>query len=174
MIKSEEVFRIGRIGKPHGIQGEVSMHFDDDVFDRQDAEYLILEIDKILVPFFMESYRFRSDSTVLIKFCGIETLEQARELTNSDVFFERDKIDSSDDELSWAQIVGFTVVNAVDNQPVGSLLAVDNSTINTLFEVETANRGIVLMPASDELIVEISTADRRIVLEIPEGLLTMN
>ena len=76
--------------------------------------------------------------------------------------------------LSQVELGVVRVVLAVDNQPVGSLLAVDNSTINTLFEVETANRGIVLMPASDELIVEISTADRRIVLEIPEGLLTMN
>ena len=63
MIRQEEVFRIGRIGKPHGVKGETSFQFTDDVFDRVDADYLILQVDGILVPFFMEEYRFRSGDT---------------------------------------------------------------------------------------------------------------
>ena len=89
MIKKEEVYKIGRIGKAHGVKGEVSFNFDDDVFDRVEAEYLILEVDGILVPFFMEEYRFRSDSTALVKFEDIDTQERARELTNCDVYFPR-------------------------------------------------------------------------------------
>ena len=54
MIKREEVYQIGKLGKTHGIRGEVSFLFDDDVFDRVDADYLILDIDGILVPFFFE------------------------------------------------------------------------------------------------------------------------
>ena len=62
MIKQEEVYKIGRLGKSHGVKGEVSFQFDDDIFDRVDADYLVLDIDGILVPFFMEEYRFRNDS----------------------------------------------------------------------------------------------------------------
>ena len=54
MIKPEEVYRIGRLGKAHGVKGEVSFQFDDDIFDRTDCDYLILEVDGILVPFFIE------------------------------------------------------------------------------------------------------------------------
>ena len=54
MIRQEEVFKIGKIGKPHGVKGEVSLMFEDDVFDRVDADYLVLLIDGILVPFFFE------------------------------------------------------------------------------------------------------------------------
>ena len=39
MIRKEEVFKIGKIGKPHGVKGEVGLRFSDDVFDRVDAEY---------------------------------------------------------------------------------------------------------------------------------------
>ena len=56
MIKAEEVYKIGRLGKAHGVKGEVSFQFDDDIFDRVDADYLVLDIDGILVPFFMEEY----------------------------------------------------------------------------------------------------------------------
>ena len=53
MIKEEDIYKIGKLGKPHGVQGEVSFPFTDDVFDRVDAEYLILKLDGIFVPFFM-------------------------------------------------------------------------------------------------------------------------
>ena len=53
MIKEEDVYKIGRIGKPHGVGGEVSLRFSDDVFDRVDADYVVLLVDGILVPFFI-------------------------------------------------------------------------------------------------------------------------
>lgn len=87
MIRQEEVYKIGRLGKAHGVKGEVSFQFDDDVFDRTDADYLILDIDGILVPFFMEEYRFRSDALALVKFCDVDTQERASELTGSNVYF---------------------------------------------------------------------------------------
>ena len=67
MIRKEEVFKIGVINKPHGVKGEVSFTFTDDIFDRVDCDYLILLMDGILVPFFMEEYRFRSDNVALVK-----------------------------------------------------------------------------------------------------------
>ena len=90
MINKEDVFQIGRLGKAHGVKGEITMQVDDDVFDRVDAEYLVLEIDGILVPFFMEEYRFRSDTVALVKFCDIDTQQRAQELTGCDVYFPKD------------------------------------------------------------------------------------
>ena len=54
MIKREEVYKIGIFNKPHGIHGELSFTFTDDIFDRVEAEYLICLLDGILVPFFLE------------------------------------------------------------------------------------------------------------------------
>ena len=89
MIRKEDVFRIGVINKPHGVKGEVSFTFTDDCFDRIDCPYLILLIDGIFVPFFIESYRFRSDDVALIKFERIDTERQARALSNIEVFFPK-------------------------------------------------------------------------------------
>ena len=61
MKRREDVYKIGRLGKPHGVKGEISFNFDDDIFDREDADYIILDIDGILVPFFIEEYRFKND-----------------------------------------------------------------------------------------------------------------
>ena len=47
------------------MHGEIQLQFNDDVFDTADADYLVLEVEGILVPFFIEEYRFRSDEIAL-------------------------------------------------------------------------------------------------------------
>lgn len=168
MIRREDVYRIGKMGKPHGVKGEVSFQFDDDIFDRTDADFLILELDGILVPFFMEEYRFRSDSLALMKLEGIDTQERARELTNCEVFFPREQQDD-EENLSWAAIIGFTVIDEQTNTPVGTIASVDDSTENVLFELEDGT----LIPASEDLITNIDTKKRTITIDLPEGLLEL-
>lgn len=38
MIKKEDVYKIGIFNKPHGIHGELSFTFTDDIFDRVEAD----------------------------------------------------------------------------------------------------------------------------------------
>ena len=112
MIRREEVYKIGRLGKTHGVRGEISFLLDDDVFDRTDADYLILDIDGILVPFFIEEYRFKTDSNALMKFDGIDTQERARELTGCDVYFPRSQADEDETSVSWAELVGYSLIDS--------------------------------------------------------------
>ncbi len=113
MIKKEEVFKIGVFNKPHGVKGELSFTFTDDIFDRVDCEYLICLLDGILVPFFIEEYRFRSDTTALVKLDRIDTAEQARKFTNVEVYFPLQYVeeDDSDDIPTWGYFVGFQVTD---------------------------------------------------------------
>ena len=169
MIHEEELYQIGKLGKTHGVKGEISFLFDDDVFDRVDADYLILKVDGILVPFFIEEYRFKSDSNAIIKFEDIDTQERARELTGCEVYFPRELADSDDDSISWAAIVGFDIIDANSGKPVGRIASVDDSTINILFCLEDGR----LIPASDDLITGIDKANKTITINIPEGLLDL-
>lgn len=169
MIKQEEVYKIGRLGKSHGVRGEVSFLFDDDVFDRVDADYLILDIDGIFVPFFIEGYRFRSDTTALMKFEGIDSQERARELTGCDVYFPRNLAASDDDSISWSAIVGFGIIDASTNKSVGRIASIDDSTLNILFCLEDGH----LIPASEDLITQIDQQARTITMHLPAGLLDL-
>lgn len=169
MIKQEDVYKIGRLGKSHGVRGEVSFLFDDDVFDRVDADYLILDIDGILVPFFIEEYRFRSDTTALMKFEGIDTQERARELTGCDVYFPRNLAASDDDSISWSAIVGFDIIDASTEKSIGRIASIDDSTLNILFCLEDGH----LIPASEDLITQIDQQARTITMHLPAGLLDL-
>lgn len=166
MIKEDEVYKIGRIGKPHGISGEVTLRFSDDVFDRVDADYLVLMVDGILVPFFIEEYRFRSDEVALVKFEDIDTKDRASELTSCDVFFPRHLADAGDDVLTWSQIVGYDIVDVLSDKTIGRIEAVDETTINTLLELSDGT----LIPAADEFIEDIDHEERKLMMRLPEGL----
>ena len=169
MTMAEDLYKIGKIGKPHGVKGEVSFHFSDDVFDRTEAEYLMLCIDGLMVPFFMEEYRFRSDETALVKFCDIDTQERASELTGCEVFFPRDVADNDDDNLSWAEIIGYSLIDSATSKNVGKIASVDDSTINILFELEDGT----LIPASIELITNVDKKHKEIEIELPDGILDL-
>ena len=172
MFNYDDLYEIGTLGKPHGVKGEIAFRFSDDVFDRVDADYLVLETDGILVPFFMEEYRFRNDSAALVKFEGIDTQERARELTHCDVYFPYSLSDGNEQQFSWNEIVGFSLIDADTQQPVGEITAIDDSTINILFHVKRDGEEI-LIPASDELIQSVSMDQREIEITLPDGILDL-
>ena len=169
MIRQEEVYKIGKLGKAHGVKGEISFLFDDDVFDRTDADYLILDIDSILVPFFIEEYRFKTDDNALMKFEGIDSQERARELTGCEVYFPRELSETDEEHLSWAAIRGFELIDANTDKSAGRIASVDDSTINILFELEDGK----LIPASEELITNVDTKKQQIFINLPEGILEL-
>ena len=172
MIKKEEVYKIGLFNKPHGIHGELQFTFTDDIFDRVDCDYLICLLDGIFVPFFIEEYRFRSDSTALVKLEGIDTAERARMFTNIEVYFPVKHAEEAEDgELSWNFFIGFQMED-IHHGPLGEVIDVDNTTVNTLFVVEREEEEL-LVPAQEEFIVGIDQKQKLITLELPEGLLNL-
>ena len=168
MIRQEEVYRIGRLGKTHGVKGEVTLLFDDDIFDRVDCDYLILEVDGILVPFFIEEYRFKGDTTAIMKFEDVDTQQRAQELTGCNVFFPR-SLAEEDNTPSLSMLIGFNLVEASSAAVIGRIAAIDDSTANLLFELEDGT----LIPANDDLITDIDMTKKRITMNIPKGLLEL-
>jgi len=172
MIKAEDVYRIGLINKPHGVHGELLFTFDDDIFDRVESDYIVCLMDGILVPFFFESYRFRSDTTALIKLEGVDTEMQARRMTNVEVYFPKEHAEKLDnDELTWQYFVGFTIIDE-NKGTIGKVTDVDDSTINTLFVVDY-NGAETLIPAQEDFIIDLNREAEIIRMNLPEGLLEL-
>ena len=169
MIRKEEVFKIGVINKPHGVKGEVSFTFTDDIFDRVDCDYLILLMDGILVPFFMEEYRFRSDNVALVKFEDIDTTEQARKFTNVEVYFPKKFMDEQEDVTSWNFFIGFRVED-VHHGYLGEITDVDDTTINVLFSIEKDGEEL-LLPAHEEFIIDLDRKKKVMKVDVPDGLI---
>ena len=66
MILQSELYPIGHVQKTHGIKGELSIFLTSD-FDSLDFDYFVFEMDGILVPFFLQDWRFKTAETALVK-----------------------------------------------------------------------------------------------------------
>jgi len=173
MIKKEDVYKIGIFNKPHGIHGELQFTFTDDIFDRTDCDYLICSLDGIFVPFFIEEYRFRSDSTALVKLEKIDSAERARMFTNVDVYFPVKYAEEAEDaDLSWNFFIGFQMTD-IHHGFLGKIIDVDTTTVNTLFVVEY-NETELLVPAQEDFIVNINQTDKEMEVDLPDGLLSLD
>lgn len=173
MIKREDVYRIGQLERPHGVRGEIAFRFVDDVFDRVEADHLLIELDGIFVPFFIEEYRFKSNEVALLKFEDIDTQMQAREISGCDVFFQRSRSGDDAGHLGWSETVGYKILDAQTRKPVGVVKGVDDSTVNVLFEVAANDGREILIPADASLITKVDNNTRVIAMNIPQGLLDL-
>lgn len=173
MIRKEEVYKIGRITKLHGIKGEVVLNFTDDVFDRVECDYLVLDMDGILVPFFFEEYRFTSSENALFIFEDMDTEQKAKTVVGHDVYFPLSLAEQAEEgELSWSYFVGFKVSD-VNHGFIGTITDVENSTVNTLFIIEHEGNE-VLMPAQEEFIKDMNQKECTMLVEMPEGMLNLD
>lgn len=172
MIRDNEVIRIGTLTKPHGVNGELVLQFTDDVFDRVECDYLVCKMDGILVPFFMEEYRFKSDTSALIKFERIDDSVSATRMQGVEVYFPIELAEQAEEgELTWNHFVGMEVLDE-ENGNLGRITRVDTQTINTLFELE-GPKGTLLIPAQEDFIVDLDRKARVLTVHLPEGLLDL-
>ena len=174
MICRNEVFSIGKIGRAHGLRGEVEMQFTDDVFDREDADFLVCDIDGLLVPFFLEEWRFKNYDTALVKFADINTADDARILLGADVFFPKDAVSHNEAELtSWRVLTGFAVSDTKAGL-LGTVASVDESSANVLMDITATDGSDILLPIHPDLVAEFNIKERTLLLNLPEGLLSLN
>ena len=169
MIKPQEVIKIGKVTKTHGVSGELSCTFINDIFGDDDAPYLVADIDGIFVPFFIEEYRFKSDVTALIKFEDIDDTDSAKLLLGRELYFPVKYITDSEPLNYGEGILGYKIYSA--EKLIGTIEGVDDSTANVLFSVITERGEELLIPAVDDFVENINDEKKEILMNLPEGLL---
>lgn len=168
MILEKEIFKAGKINKTHGVNGELNCAIDADTIDR--AEYMVLDMDGIFVPFFISNIRVKSSNSVLLTLEDIETETDARNLVGKDIYLPIHLM-SDEDMLSYEYFVGFTVVNA--DEKLGEISFVDDQTVNILFGI-SAEDGDILLPAVEGFIMEVDNENKILYTNYPNELVELN
>ena len=159
MIREEDVIYIGRITRYRGIIGEVELQFTNDAFDRGEAEYLVLNRDGILVPYFWEEYRFKNDSTLILKLVDIDTEAAAKRLVGAE---------DADTLPSLKALVGFKVSDQ-QGRSLGRIMEVDDSSVNILLSLSSGH----LIPYHDDFLLHYDLQKKVLELNLPEGILDL-
>lgn len=76
--------------------------------------------------------------------------------------------------MSLNEAENFSLLDANNgNRLIGTVKSVDYSTVNTLFNVETPDGKEIMIPASEDFIIDVDTERHIIVVDLPEGLLDL-
>lgn len=177
MITRDELIAIGHYNKPHGVAGELSATVDVELEVLKGLSSLVSDIDGIFVPFFVNSIRPKSADTVLLTIDGIMNEKEAARLVNRDIYalksdYRQESIDADADGYPLDFFIGFELRDS-DGSRVGEITDVDEQTENAIFVVDRDGSEI-MVPATDDLIVEFDVDNKLMVMDLPEGLLDLN
>ena len=169
MIEPAEVQRIGTIVKPHGVGGEMVVSVPASLDWTDDTDCLVCSIDGILVPFWLDSIRPKSSTSILVKLEGYDSVEAIGRFMGVTAYLPLRYVAQADADVpSWGTFLDWKVVDSAAG-PLGTVHAVDDSTPNILFLVRDGERERII-PANEEWILKVDRKKRTILYNLPEGL----
>jgi 16S rRNA processing protein RimM len=169
----QDYFEIGNVVKIHGIHGELILEAKNPDLVENIEESVFLEIDGLLVPFFITEIKATSKERFRIKFDWIDSESKAKKLVNCPVHLPLNKISHSkiDFEENINLLEGFLVIDTVLGE-LGQISSVIENMNNPLMAVTYKKREI-LIPIHPDLIESINSKKKTITLNCPEGLIDL-
>lgn len=102
---------------------------------------------------------------------GVSTREAAEALRGTRLYVPRDRLPSlPDDEFYHADLIGLAAVDT-GGAPLGTVRAVLNHGAGDIVEIARPAGSPILLPFTRETVPAVDLAARRIVVDLPEGLL---
>jgi len=171
-IPKSECEKIGYFKKTHGVRGELVLEFEPQFeFSIENANRFFVEIDGLLVPFFLveEGFRYKTDDTAILTFDGVETEKYAKRLVGCSVFLFTVEIKLEPEADSDDRFEGFTLWDSTLGE-IGKIEHIDDYSGNIVFTVRYKGNEL-LVPFNEDFLVEIDAEKKIIQLRLPEGLI---
>ena len=162
---------VGRIGRAHGIGGEVSVDVRTDAPDLRFAAGARLTTEPERAgPLTVRQTRWHG-GRLLVRFDGVVDRTDAEALRGVRLLSEvsADERPTDPDEFFDHQLVGLRVVTATGDD-VGAVVAVHHLPSQDMLVIDR-HGDEVLVPFVAEIVSEVDVAQRRVVIDPPRGLL---
>lgn len=171
-IKSyhEKSLTIGRAIKSLGLRGELWVEPFSDIPSRfKKLTSVILEKpDGTLLPFKVEEARIQK-GLVVLKLLGVDDRTSADNLRGSFITVGMEEIQDLDQGSYYIfELKGMEVIDTKDVH-IGKVTRVDEYPSNAVLVIASDSEEI-LLPAVKEFIVSVDTENRRLTVQLPEGL----
>src|SRR5436190_19298600 len=162
---------VGRIGRPHGIRGEVTVDVRTDDPDDRFAPGTALTTDPADAgPLVIDQARWHS-GRLLVRFAGVDGRDGAEGLRGTLLVVDSESLPppSDPDEFHDHELVGLPVVT-LDGSSVGTVQEIRHSA-QDLLVIARPGLDEALVPFVRALVPEVDVAGGRIVIDPPPGLL---
>ncbi|WP_040948634.1 ribosome maturation factor RimM [Gorillibacterium massiliense] len=173
---SGQLFNVGKIVNTHGIRGEVKVVIQTDFADvrfskgskllLQDAE------EKELLPVTVESGKPQKN-VWLVKFSNIGDINMAEKFKGWSIKVDDEHlVELEEDEFYHHEIIGCQVITE-DGEELGTISEILSPGANDVWVVERPKgKGKpILIPYIDDVVLDVNIADKKVTVQLLEGLL---
>ncbi len=161
---------LGTISKTHGVRGELIIRITDPSYEPDENwESLFLQIDGILVPFFISSLHAPKADEWFICFDDYDNKDSAQNLVGSPVWIQKDLMAEVKEEIYMDELTGYAIINVRTGRQ-GLITDFMDIPGNPVFEVSFEGEK-VLVPAQDDMIEEIDQENQKLIIRLPEGIM---
>ncbi|MFD7618460.1 ribosome maturation factor RimM [Streptomyces sp. NBC_00984] len=163
---------VARIGRAHGIKGEVTVEVRTDEPELRLGPGAVLATEPAGAgPLTIETGRVHS-GRLLLRFEGVRDRTAAEALRNTLLIAEVDPAELPEDpeEFYDHQLMDLDVVLA-DGTEIGRITEITHLPSQDLFIVERPDGSEVMIPFVEEIVAEIDLAEQRAVITPPPGLI---
>ena len=162
---------IGQIVNTFGIKGFVKVNpWVNDVTRFNDLKKVYIKIRKELKVLEIEEVKYHKNQ-VLLKFKGVETVEQAEMLRNAILEIDRkDAIPLEEGEYFIADLLESEVYTD-EGEKLGILEDIFNTGSNDIYVVKNELGKSILLPRIKEVFKEIDVENKKIIVHLIEGLI---
>ncbi|KVV13682.1 ribosome maturation factor RimM [Flavobacterium sp. TMP13] len=172
-MRKEDCFYLGKIAKKFSFKGEVLIYLDTDEPELyENLESVFVECNKHLVPFFIENSSLHKNDFLRVRFEDLTTEEEADGLLNNAVYLPLTTLPKlTGNKFYFHEVIDFEI----EDQRLGvfgKIVGVNDTSAQPLFEVLNGEVEI-LIPMIDQFLVKIDRENKKVIMNLPEGLVEM-
>ena len=172
-MRKEDCFCLGKIAKKFSFKGEVLIYLDTDEPELyENMESVFVEFNNNLVPFFIENSSFHKNDFLRVKFEDVDDEAEADSIMGCEIYLPINMLPKLEgNKFYFHEVIGFEI----EDKRVGvfgKIVSINDSTSQPLFEVINGNVEI-LIPMIDQFLVKIDRENKKVIMDLPEGLVEM-
>jgi 16S rRNA processing protein RimM len=172
-MRKEDCFYLGKIAKKFSFKGEVLVYLDTDEPDLyENMESVFVEFNNNLVPFFIESSSLHKNDFLRVHFEDIDNEEEADNIIGCAIYLPLSMLPKlTGNKFYFHEVIGFEIEDKRIGV-FGKIVSINDVSAQPLFEVLNGNVEL-LIPMIDHFLVEIDRKNKKVIMDLPKGLVEM-
>ncbi len=167
-IQRKDFLEVGSAVKVHGTKGELKFNLTQS-FTLKD--WAFLEFRGKPVPFYIDYTKAEFADEIIIKLSGIDTIEQANNLIGKLLLLPSKQVKNVKNTDDW-NLAGYLMIDQKQGV-LGTIVGVIENTYQSLALLNFNEREL-MVPLVEEIVLEINDKKKEVLVDLPDGLLTLN
>ncbi len=171
----EDCYKLGFVYKAYSIKGELIIRTDLKLSENTISKWesIFIEINGLLVPFFIEEIHQKSDIELQIKLEDIVDEIQAKVYNGFSVYIDKQWYEIPEKENTFYKWLAYSISDKEDFV-IGKISELLEFPGQNMLKITKPGSEDIIIPAIENWIVSVNDKNKIIYMDLPDGLLDLN